>query len=205
MDLELLQQRAASCTACELHKGRENPVFAKGNPNAKLMICGMVPADEENKVGLPFVGRAGQLLDKILVDVGWTLDDVYITNLVKCYLAAGLPLNPSWVESCLPYLIVQIDLIRPKAILAVGKDASMALIGMDAKTPLGRVRGKVFPGMFDSKIIPTYHPSYLLRGGGENHKSYPLVIEDFLLAREILLDNRQEDDYSIDNGGQRHA
>jgi len=189
MDLETLQQSAAECMLCELHKGRINPVFAKGNPSARIMICGMVPADEENKVGLPFVGRAGQLLDKILVDVGLTLDDVYITNLVKCYLAAGLPLNPSWVESCLPYLIVQIDLIRPKAVLCVGKDASIALLGMDSKIALGKVRGKVFDGAFGTRIIPTYHPSYLLRGGGVNHKSYPTVLEDFQLAKEIHLTN----------------
>lgn len=189
MNLELLQQRAAGCTACELHKGRNKPVFAKGNPSANVMICGMVPADEENKVGLPFVGRAGQLLDKILVDVGWTLEDVYITNLVKCYLAAGLPLNPSWVESCLPYLIVQIDLIRPKAILCVGKDASVALLGADPKTALGKLRGKVFDGAFGTRIVPTYHPSYLLRGGGIGHKSYPTVLEDFELAKEISLTN----------------
>lgn len=189
MDLETLQQLAAECTLCELHKGRINPVFAKGNPNAKVMICGMVPADEENKVGLPFVGRAGKLLDKILVDVGLTLDDVYITNLVKCYLAAGLPLHPSWVESCLPYIVVQISLIRPKVILCVGKDASVALLGMNVKTPLGKIRGKTFDYAEETKIIPTYHPSYLLRGGGAGHKSYPTVLKDFELAKEISLTN----------------
>jgi uracil-DNA glycosylase family 4 len=189
MDLKTLQQLAAECTLCELHKGRINPVFAKGNPNARIMICGMVPADEENKVGLPFVGRAGQLLDKILVDVGLTLDDVYITNLVKCYLAAGLPLHPLWVESCLPYIVVQISIIKPKAILCVGKDASVALLGMDVKTTLGSIRGKIFDYAEETKIIPTYHPSYLLRGGGINHRSYPNVVEDFLKALEISLDN----------------
>lgn len=151
------------------------------------MICGMVPADEENKVGLPFVGRAGQLLDNILADVDWTLIDIYITNLVKCFLAAGLPLNPYWVESCLPYLVVQINLIRPKVILCVGKDASVALLGMDSKIVLGKIRGKVFDYAPGIKVIPTYHPSYLLRGGGVNHKSYPTVLEDFKLAREISL------------------
>lgn len=189
MDLEQLQQSAAECTLCELHKGRNKPVFAKGNPNTNIMICGMVPADEENKVGLPFVGRAGKLLDQILADVDWTLDNVYITNLVKCYLAAGLPLDPHWVESCLPYLVVQINLIRPKVILCVGKDASVAILGMESKIALGKIRGKVFDGSFGTKIIPTYHPSYLLRGGGVNHKSYPTVLKDFLLAKEISLDN----------------
>jgi len=188
MDLELLQQSAASCKGCELHTGRINPVFAKGNPEAKIMVCGMVPADEENKVGLPFVGRAGQLLDKILADIGKTINDVYITNLVKCYLAAGLPLKQSWIDNCLPYLIVQINLIQPKVIITLGKDATFNLLGLDNKTALGKVRGTVDQYDSNIKVIPTYHPSYLLRGGGEKHKSYLDVINDFLLAEKIALD-----------------
>jgi DNA polymerase len=171
---------------CDLYKGRNNPVFAKGNPQSKLMICGMVPADEENKVGLPFVGRAGKLLDKILADTELTLDTIYITNLVKCYLAAGFSLQQSWIDSCFPYLITQIGLIRPKVILTLGKDASATLLDLDTKISLGKVRGKVFEYAPDIMVIPTYHPSYLLRGGGENHKSYQGVIKDFNLAKELL-------------------
>jgi len=185
LDLQTLQNIASSCTLCELYRGRSNPVFAKGNPQSELMICGMVPADEENKVGLPFVGRAGKLLDKILADVGLTLDSVYITNLVKCYLAAGLSLQQPWIDSCLPYLIVQIDIINPKVILTLGKDASVTLLGIDPKTSLGSVVGKVFE-YGNIKVIPTYHPSYLLRGGGEKHKSYSNVIKDFNLAKNLL-------------------
>ncbi len=188
MNIELLQDTAASCTRCELHKGRLNPVFAKGNPNAKIMICGMVPAYDENKVGLPFVGRAGQLLDKILADSWWTLEGVYITNLVKCFLAAGLPLQQPWIESCLPYLITQIGIIKPKVIITLGKDASITLLAMDPKIALGKIRGQVFEYGSGIKVIPTYHPSYLLRGGGENHRSYPDVLRDFQLASEIVLD-----------------
>ena len=186
MNLEELQKAAASCKACELHKGRLNPVFAKGNPNAHIMICGMVPADEENKVGLPFVGRAGQLLDKILVDVGLTLEDVYITNLVKCYLAAGLPLDQAWIDSCLPYIILQIEEIKPKAIITLGRDASLTLTGADQKTTMGKMRGQkhmIHEGTIT--IFPTYHPSYLLRGGGTNHKSYNTVLNDFLQAKKL--------------------
>ncbi len=185
MELQALQDAAALCKGCELHKGRINPVFAKGNSVAEIMICGMVPADEENKVGLPFVGRAGKLLDKILMDTMLTMDDVYITNLVKCYLAAGLPLKFDWIDSCLPYLIVQIDIISPKVILTLGKDASITLLGLDSKISLGSIVGKVFE-YGDAKVIPTYHPSYLLRGGGDKHKSYPNVIRDFNLAKELL-------------------
>lgn len=188
MDLKDLEHYAAQCTQCELHRGRNKPVFAKGNPEAKIMICGMVPADEENKVGKPFVGRAGKLLDQILNDSGLTLDDVYITNLVKCYLRAGLPLEQHWIDSCLSYLITQIGLIRPKVILALGKDAAFTLIGLDNKLTLGKVRGQVFSFNEILKVIPSYHPSYLLRGGGVNHRSYVDVIDDFLVAHEISLD-----------------
>lgn len=189
MDLEQLQTIAASCTLCSLHEGRLNPVFAKGDPNSKLIICGMVPADEENKVGLPFVGRAGQLLDKILSDVHWTLNEVYITNLVKCYLTAGLPLQQPWIDSCLPYLIAQIGIIKPKVILTLGKDATCTLLGIDTKTALGKIRKQKVYDYADIKVIPTYHPSYLLRGGGQNHRSYQDVVDDFLLAKEISLTN----------------
>jgi DNA polymerase len=154
------------------------------------MICGMVPADEENKAGVPFVGRAGQLLDKILIEVGLNSDfDVYITNLVKCYLRAGLPLQQEWIDSCLPYIISQVGIIKPKVIITLGKDASFTLAALDNKLTIGKVRGRVFDYLGGSKIVPTFHPSYLLRGGGENHRSYSDVIEDFLLALEISLTN----------------
>jgi uracil-DNA glycosylase family 4 len=189
MDLLELQSTAASCTRCDLHKGRNKPVFAKGNSKSKIMVCGMVPADDENKVGLPFVGRAGQLLDKILAELSWTLDDVYVTNLVKCYLAAGLPLKSDWIDSCLPYLIAQIGAIKPKVIITLGKDASVTLLAEDPKKALGKIRQqRVYDYAPDIKVIPTYHPSYLLRGGGTGHRSYPDVVKDFLLAEEIALD-----------------
>lgn len=189
MNLEQLRQVASTCEWCSLHKGRLNPVFHRGNPQSKIMICGMVPADEENKVGIPFVGRAGKLLDKMLQDVGLGPDDVYITNLVKCYLRAGLPLEQVWIDSCLPYIISQVGIIKPKVILTLGKDASFTLAGLENKLTMGRVRGKVFDYLGGSKIVPTYHPSYLLRGGGENHKSYYDVLKDFRLAQEICITN----------------
>jgi DNA polymerase len=185
MDLQTLENTAALCKGCELYTGRLSPVFAKGNPAAKIMICGMVPADEENKVGLPFVGRAGKLLDKILDDASLTIDDVYITNLVKCYLAAGLSLKSDWIDSCLPYLIVQIGIINPQVIITLGKDSSITLLGFDQKTSLGNIVGNIFE-YGNTKVIPTYHPSYLLRGGGEKHKSYTNVIKDFGLAKALL-------------------
>jgi DNA polymerase len=188
MNLKDLQKYAAACEACILHEGRNKPVFAKGNPEADIMIVGMVPADEENKLGIPFVGRAGQLLDQILLDSGLSLKSVYITNLVKCYLKAGLPLEQEWIDACLPYLITQVGLIRPKVILSLGKDATFTLLGLDNKLTLGKVRGELFNFNDIIRVVPTYHPSYLLRGGGPQHKSYSTVVGDFLKAREISLD-----------------
>lgn len=184
MDLQELQEAAASCQACELHLGRINPVFSKGNPSSSIMVCGMVPAVEENKAGLPFVGRAGKLLDSILEDSKIPTDKVYITNLVKCFLAAGLPLKQDWIDACLPYLITQIGLTKPKVILTLGKDASITLLGLDNKTPLSQIRGQVFLyGV--SRIIPTYHPSFVLRKGGKTSKEYQVVLNDLLVAKEL--------------------
>lgn len=188
MDLTTLQHAAANCTLCELYRGRNKPVFAKGNSNSRIVICGMVPADEENRLGIPFVGRSGRLLDEILSELGWTLNDVYITNLVKCYLAAGLLLQQHWIDSCLPYLIAQIGIIKPKVIITLGKDASSTLLAIDSKTSLAKIRQtKVYEYSSDIKVIPTYHPSYLLRGGGVGNPKYAEVVQDFILAKELLI------------------
>lgn len=188
MNLQKLQEIASTCVLCSLHKGRIKPVFAKGNPESKIMICGMVPADDENKSGIPFVGKAGKLLDQILEDTDLTLNDVYITNLVKCYLAAGKPLEQNWIDSCLPYLMVQIETIRPRVIITLGKDSSINLLGMNNKTSMGSIRGKVFDCVDEIKIVPTYHPSYILRNGGKSSKPYQIVIRDFQLATQMTVD-----------------
>jgi len=180
--LDEVRRYAAGCTACELHEGRIKPVFDKGNSNAKIMICGMVPAHEENLAGLPFVGRAGELLDIILKKVGLTYNDVYITNLVKCFVAAGRTLSKEWIESCRPFLYEQIRIINPHVIVTLGADASKELA--DTAMPISRIRGKIIYYNKDTVLIPTFHPSYLLRGGGVKHSSYPDVINDFKLAIE---------------------
>jgi len=188
LDINLIEKSASNCKACELHVGRNMPVFAKGNPSSSIFICGMVPADEENKAGVPFVGRAGNLLDKLIEDSGLSMETVYVTNLVKCYLAAGLPLKQAWIDSCLPFIIAQIGTLKPKVIITLGKDASATLIGVDNKVSLGKMRGRrVYDYSETTKIIPTYHPSYLLRGGGEKHKSYNDVLRDFELSKELSL------------------
>jgi DNA polymerase len=185
MNLNTLEKVAANCKLCALHKGRKNPVFAKGDTKAKFFICGMVPAQEENEAGMPFVGRAGKLLDNILEDVNLSLKDVYITNLVKCFLAAGEPLEQEWIDSCLPYLIAQVNMIEPIVIVALGKDASNALTLPDEDFPMYKLRKNVY-NYGCVKVVPTYHPSYILRKGGKNSEDYQKVISDFEKAKNIL-------------------
>ena len=187
MNLHQLEKAAAICTECELYKGRINPVFAKGNPKSKIMICGMVPAWEETRAGIPFVGRAGQLLDIILEQINLTLNEVYITNICKCFLAPGKSLKQEWIDVCLPYLLVQIDIIKPKVIIALGADTSNALVvrGDEKKRAIGHMRGRIYK-FGETSVVPTYHPSYLVRGGGQQSPGYNDVINDFLLAKSIL-------------------
>ena len=193
MNLEEVREAAAVCTECALYKGRKKPVFDKGNPDSHIFICGMVPAKDENEAGIPFVGRAGKLLDEILEDVGISLyvtpnvysDDVYITNLVKCFLAAGKKLENDWINSCAVYLLAQIELLKPKIIIALGTDASKSLIGDEFKS-ISDARKKNFSLSNGIRIVPTYHPSYLLRNGGKKSKDYVKVIEDFNKAKNLF-------------------
>jgi DNA polymerase len=188
MEHSELASIAATCTQCGLHKTRTNPVFSRGNPKAKLMVCGMVPGPDEDKAGLPFVGRAGQLLNGILDSIDIVDNEVYITNLVKCWLKPGLDLEKDWIGHCFQYILAEILMIKPKAVITLGLPASITLLGMDDKTRMGSIRGKVY-GYSDQpkiEVVPTYHPSYLLRGGGVKHDKYPKVIEDFELAQYIV-------------------
>lgn len=185
MYLDDVRVTAAYCCKCDLHEGRIKPVFDKGNPEAKILICGMVPAKDENVAGLPFVGRAGKLLDTILDKTELTYDDVCITNLVKCFLAAGKPLKQEWIDACLSYIAEQIYLMQPKAVLLLGKDASATLLGLDTKKTLGTMIDKLYEYAPNINAIPTYHPSYLLRTGGEKSPKFDDVLEHFMYAKEL--------------------
>lgn len=188
-ELEMIEYGASGCTLCELHSNRINPVFARGNI-ADFMICGMVPGPDENKAGMPFIGKAGQLLDVILSDVQ-LLNKVYITNIVKCALRPGIPLKQDWIDSCIVYLLAQISKVRPKIILTLGADATNGLLGNTLDTKIGELRGRAHDYM-GTHIVPTYHPSYLLRGGGVQHKHYSRVKEDFELAKFIWEDKKSD-------------
>ncbi len=192
MDLHELGGYISNCEGCSLHVDRKVPVVSKGSLNAKIMICGMCPGPDENDLnnydGLPFIGRAGKLLDEILVDADLNLDDVYITNVVKCYVKPGIKLEDEWIDSCFPFLINQISKVKPKIIVALGMDAARALISQKKIPGIGKVRKTLFKFDKYTNIIVTYHPSYLLRSGGKSHKNYNLVIDDLNFAKNNLTD-----------------
>lgn len=158
--LEQLNQMIKNCTKCVLHKGRNNFVFGSGNPNADVMVIGEGPGAEEDKQGLPFVGRAGQLLTDILKAIKFSREEVYIGNIVKCRPPDNRTPLPDEMETCIPYLHKQIELIKPKLILCLGLTAAKGLL--KKKESLTALRGQVFD-YNGIKVMVTFHPAALLR------------------------------------------
>jgi uracil-DNA glycosylase len=168
------------CSRCKLHTlGRKQIVFGVGNPNAELMFVGEAPGADEDLQGEPFVGKAGQLLTKIIEAIGLTREDVYIANVIKCRPPNNRNPEPDEVDQCEPFLFRQIDTIKPKVIVALGKFAAQCLLKTD--TPISRLRGREF-NYRDAVLIPTFHPAYLLR----NPSSKREVWEDMKRVRDIL-------------------
>jgi uracil-DNA glycosylase len=158
--LKQLEGLINNCTACKLHTGRNKFVFGSGNPNADVMVVGEGPGAEEDKQGLPFVGRAGKLLTDILKAIKFERDDVYIANIVKCRPPDNRTPLPDEMDTCLPYLKKQIEIIKPKAILCLGLTAAKGLLRK--RDSLTKMRGEVFE--FENiKVMVTYHPAALLR------------------------------------------
>jgi|UniRef100_A0A7V3E6E5 DNA polymerase len=158
--LDELNNLIKNCTKCDLHKNRNNFVFGSGNPNAKVMVIGEGPGAEEDKQGLPFVGRAGQLLTDILKAIKFERDEVYISNIVKCRPPENRTPLPEEMETCIPYLKKQISLIQPKMILCLGLTAAKGLLRK--KESLTALRGKFFE-YEGIKVMVTFHPAALLR------------------------------------------
>ncbi|MBI3491674.1 MAG: uracil-DNA glycosylase [Acidobacteria bacterium] len=168
------------CTRCKLHAlGRRQIVFGVGNPDADLMFVGEAPGGDEDIQGIPFVGQAGQLLTKIIEAIGLKRDDVYIANVIKCRPPQNRNPEPDEVETCEPFLFQQIDVIKPRVIVALGKFAAQALLR--TLDPISRLRGRVYDYR-GAKLIPTFHPAYLLR----NPSSKREVWEDMKLVRKLL-------------------
>ncbi len=180
-DHETLRRMVEVCTRCALHRGRTHAVFGAGPQPAPLMIIGEGPGAREDATGEPFVGRAGRLLDSMLFALGAPREEVYIANIVKCRPPNNRDPLPEEVASCSTWLHRQIDLVRPKAILAVGRVAAQNLLA--SKRPLGRLRGGDHTyGSPPLPVVVTYHPAYLLRSPHEKAKAW----EDLKRLRSLM-------------------
>jgi uracil-DNA glycosylase family 4 len=158
--LQLIRDDIGDCTRCALHKGRNKLVFGDGSPNARLMFVGEGPGADEDAQGIPFVGKAGQLLNNMIAAMGLAREEVYIANVVKCRPPGNRTPEPEEGNTCSQFLFRQIDVVRPEVLVALGATAATYLLG--ARQPLAGLRGQVhaFRG---SRLIITYHPAYLLR------------------------------------------
>ena len=178
--LKVIREELGDWTRCKLHAERTNLVFGVGNPKADLMFVGEAPGRDEDLKGEPFVGRAGQLLTKIIEAIDLTRDDVYIANVIKCRPPQNRNPEADEVETCEPFLFSQIDAIQPRVIVALGAFAVRTLL-RDDKTPISKLRGQQY-SYRGTTLIPTFHPAYLLRS--PDKKRY--VWEDMKQVRAIL-------------------
>jgi len=176
-----LAGEAALCTRCRLAEGRRHVVFGLGNPEAELMFVGEGPGEQEDLQGLPFVGRSGRLLDRLMLEeLGMTRDGCYIANTVKCRPPGNRDPLPDEIEACWPYLEAQLELVDPKVVVTLGNFATRSLLG--ATEGISRLRGRTYPYR-SGYLVPTFHPSAALRGGGE---VVAQMRADFVRAKEAL-------------------
>ncbi len=179
LDWSALQSMVSSCTACVLHESRTNTVFGIGAHQAQVMVIGEAPGADEDQQGEPFVGPAGQLLNNMLLAIGYKREQVYIANILKCRPPGDRDPQPEEVSQCESYLQRQIEMVKPKVILAVGGIAAHNL--MKVETAIGKMRGKQYQ-YAGTPVVVTYHPAYLLRKPSEKAKSW----NDLRLALSII-------------------
>ncbi|HEY2797683.1 MAG TPA: uracil-DNA glycosylase [Thermoanaerobaculia bacterium] len=178
-DLTALSKFLEGCPRCKLSKSRTNIVFGQGNPQAELMFVGEAPGRDEDEQGLPFVGRAGQLLTKIIEAMGYKREQVFIANVLKCRPPNNRNPEPDEVASCRPFLEEQIRLIAPRVIVTLGTFAAQALLQTDES--IGRLRGR-WRNASGVRVMPTFHPAFLLRSPDRKKD----VWEDMKLVRDFL-------------------
>lgn len=170
--LDVLRAEVTSCTRCGLSTTRTNTVFSRGTANAEVMFLGEGPGENEDREGVPFVGASGKLVDKMTIDLGFTPEEVYVCNVVKCRPPKNRKPETEEIAACLPYLIEQIGLVKPRVIIALGATATRALFGK--AEPITQIRGK-WKSYTDVNgrlvlVMPTYHPAYLLRDPSKKHE-----------------------------------
>jgi len=179
LDFDELREVALACQRCALHEARQQVVFGEGASDAQLVCVGEAPGAVEDETGRPFVGRAGQLLDLMLMSVGLRRDEVYICNVLKCRPPGNRNPQPEEVAACSPLLLQQIDLIDPKVIVAFGTFAAQTLLGI--RESIGRLRGRThLYGRFP--LVVTYHPAASLRNPGWKRPTW----EDLQIARRVM-------------------
>lgn len=180
--LEALAREASGCTKCGLCKTRTQVVFARGRARNRVMFIGEAPGADEDRLGSPFVGRAGKLLDQIIDAIGFQRDEIYVANILKCRPPRNRDPLPEEIASCTPYLERQIELVEPKIICALGRFAAQFLTGQP-KATMGQLRGKIHYYKERIMVLPTYHPAALLRNPGWKRT----VWEDVQLLRQEYL------------------
>lgn len=184
MDIDTIRTEALSCTKCRLAEGRTQVVWADGNLDSDVCVIGEAPGFNEDKQGLPFVGAAGQLLDKMLADIGLDRSTVAIVNVIKCRPPGNRDPQPDEIEACRPYLSAQLNYMRPAVIVTLGNFATKFIL----ESPVGitKARGQVYARK-GASIIPTFHPAAALRGGRFGGMSTTDAMrQDFELVRRVL-------------------
>lgn len=174
--MKALREEIGDCQRCKLSKGRKNLVFGEGSVDAEIMFIGEGPGEDEDIQGRPFVGKAGQLLTSLIIKMGFKREDVYIGNIVKCRPPFNRDPEEDEINTCMPFIKKQVEIISPKVIVSLGRISAQTLIGV--KIPISKLRGH-FHTFNDIPLMPTFHPAYLLR----NPKDKWLVWED---AQKIL-------------------
>jgi DNA polymerase len=186
--LEEAARAAATCTRCRLSQGRTQVVYGVGNPDADLMFIGEGPGFHEDRQGEPFVGAAGQLLNRMLAEIELPRDDVYINNVVMCRPPGNRDPFPDETDACKPWLDERIELIDPVVIVTLGNWATRYILG--GGVSISRVRGQRFPWN-GRTVIPTFHPAAILHGGGENSRQMASLRMDFQEIRRALAERPQ--------------
>jgi uracil-DNA glycosylase len=185
--LEELASEAAACTRCRLSAGRTQVVFADGSPSADLMFIGEGPGYHEDVQGLPFVGAAGQLLNRLLGEIGLRRKDVRITNTVLCRPPGNRDPLPDELEACSPYLLEHVDLVDPKVVCTLGNFATRVIL--ERPVAISKIRGQRFPWR-GRLVIPTFHPAAVLRGGGDASRAMQQIRTDFATIAAALEETR---------------
>ncbi len=180
--LDDIRADVGECTRCKLHRSRTTIVFGEGDPRARILFVGEGPGAEEDAQGRPFVGRAGQLLNRMIEAMGFRREEVYITNVVMCRPPSNRTPEPDEIATCEPFLFRKIRVIKPDVVVALGAIAAQSLLG--TKAPIGQIRGRFFDA-HGTKVLPTFHPAFLLRAPERKREAWEDLkkVRDYVLSR----------------------